>query len=53
MLGRLVNRLHDGALTSEQAHLFSFDAGNLASGRYILRATGERFMVNQNITLLK
>lgn len=53
MLGRFVARLNDGVLSKEQAHLFSFDASNLASGRYILRATGERFVTNQNITLVK
>ncbi|MFK7848309.1 MAG: T9SS type A sorting domain-containing protein [Rhodothermales bacterium] len=53
MLGRFVARLHDGELTPGQGHLFSFDAANLASGKYLLRATGEKFISNQNITLLK
>ncbi len=53
MLGRFVAQVHDGELRGEQAHLFTFDASNLASGRYILRAVGQRFVVDKNITLVK
>ncbi|MEM8484911.1 MAG: T9SS type A sorting domain-containing protein [Bacteroidota bacterium] len=53
MLGRFVAQVHNGELGGEQAHLFTFDASSLASGRYLLRAVGERFVVDQNITLIK
>lgn len=53
MLGRQVAQLYDGILEANQGHLFSFDASNLASGRYILRATGEQFVASQRLTLVK
>ena len=53
MLGRSVAVIHDGALSASQAHLFSFDASDLASGRYILNASGERFTASENIVLVK
>lgn len=53
MLGRQVATLHNGPLSSQQAHLFSFDASNLASGRYVLRAHGESFTADQTLTLVK
>ena len=53
LLGRSVALVHDGQLAGSQGHLFSFDASELASGKYILKATGERFSASQNVTLLK
>ena len=52
MLGRLVSLIHDGELSENQAHLFSFDASTLASGRYLLRATGEHFVKTKNLTVV-
>ncbi len=53
MLGRFVSLVHDGELAKDQGHLFTFDASTLASGRYLLRATGERFITNQHLMLVK
>ncbi len=53
MLGRQVASIHNGPLTSRQTHLFTFDASNLASGRYILRARGDSFTTDQTLTLVK
>ena len=53
MLGRSVAKVHEGLLDANQQHLFTVDADNLASGRYIIQATGEKFRASHNITLLK
>lgn len=53
MLGRHVQTLHQGALQAGDAHLFSFEASNLPSGRYFIRAIGEYFNQSQTVTLLK
>ena len=53
MLGRSVAKVHEGLLDANQQHLFTVDADDLASGRYIIQATGEKFKASHNITLLK
>ncbi|MCH7639915.1 MAG: T9SS type A sorting domain-containing protein [Bacteroidetes bacterium] len=52
-LGQRVAVLHDGLLTSRGTHPFTFDAGSLPSGIYLLRVTGETFAATRTMTLLK
>ncbi|MCH7977253.1 MAG: T9SS type A sorting domain-containing protein, partial [Bacteroidetes bacterium] len=52
-LGQRVAVLHDGLLTSRGTHPFTFDAGSLPSGVYLLRVTGETFAATRTMTLLK
>lgn len=53
MLGRRVQQLYSGPLNAAEARIFSLDAGDLPSGRYVLRASGEYFSSDQTITLVK
>ena len=53
MQGRHIQTLHQGALSPSEAHLFTFEASNLPSGRYFIRAVGEFFNQSQTVTLLK
>ena len=52
-LGRRVATLHDGALAAGTAHAFTVDGRGLASGLYMVRATGETFTATRRVTLLK
>jgi len=45
--------LFDGVLEEESTRAFTFEAGALPSGLYLIRAAGERFVASQTITLLK
>ena len=53
MLGRQVQTLYQGILAPSEAHRFTFEAGNLPSGRYFIRAVGQYFTKSQTVTLLK
>lgn len=53
LLGRVVATLHDGPLTANEAHTFTFDAAPLPSGVYLYRASGETFTATRTVTLLK
>lgn len=53
MLGRHVQTLYEGALSPGEAHLFTFEASSLPSGRYYIRAVGESFTSSQSVMLLK
>jgi hypothetical protein len=53
LLGRRRAMLHDGFLSSGDAHAFRFDAAGLPSGPYLVRATGERFVATRPVTLLR
>ncbi len=53
MLGRHVQTLYQGTLSPSEAHQFTFEANNLPSGRYFIRAVGEFFNQSQTVTLLK
>lgn len=53
MQGRMMGLLHSGALGSQEAHQFTIDGSQWASGNYIVRAVGESFNSSQLITLLK
>ena len=52
-LGRRVALLHEGALEAGREHRFTFEANGLASGVYLVRATGEAFTQARRVTLLK
>ena len=51
--GRLISVIHRGALTAQTSHRFTIDGSNLASGKYLIRATGEAFTASKSVTLLK
>ena len=53
LLGRQVQTLYTGELAASEAHQFTFQASNLPSGRYFIRAVGEYFNNTQTVTLLK
>jgi len=52
-LGRLVTVLHDGPLAGGRVHRFSFEAGTLPSGAYIIRVDGETIHTARSVTLVK
>jgi FG-GAP-like repeat len=53
MQGRMITLLHSGNLEGEQPHAFRMNGGDWASGKYIIRAVGERFESSRIVTLLK
>ncbi len=53
LLGRSVAMIQDGVLGADEEHVFSFDAGRLASGRYVLRVQGETFVTSRTLALAK
>lgn len=53
LLGRRVALLHDGLLEAGPDHRFTFDAAHLPSGRYLIRATGDRFAEQMSVVLTK
>ena len=53
IVGRRVSVLHDGTLSAGRIHQFTFDAGSLPSGTYVLRATGSSDIKQQILTLVK
>jgi len=52
-LGRRIDVLQDGLLPGRGTRTFTFDAGSLPSGVYLLRVTGETFAATRTMTLLK
>ena len=52
-LGRRVALLHDGDLAPGLTHTFTFDGAGLASGTYLLRVSGERFVETRPLMLVK
>lgn len=52
-LGRAVATLFEGPMAAQTMYRFTFEAGFLSSGVYIIRASGETFADTQQITLLK
>ena len=51
--GRLVQRLYDDTMEQNQPRLFAFDGSNLASGRYLLKVTGEHFNSSRPLIMSK
>ena len=52
-LGRPIDVLLDELLPGRGTRTFTFDAGSLPSGVYLLRVTGETFAATRTMTLLK
>lgn len=53
LLGRLVADLHDGYLEADATRTFTFEAGALPSGLYLIRIQGERFAIGQAALLTR
>ena len=53
LLGRQVAMLHDGELVPDLTYTFTFDGAGLASGTYLLRVEGGRFVETRRLMLLK
>ncbi len=51
--GQRVGLLFDGTLEANLEKELRFDAGNLPSGSYLIRATGEHEIATQSVTLVK
>ncbi|MEM6648460.1 MAG: choice-of-anchor Q domain-containing protein, partial [Bacteroidota bacterium] len=52
-LGREVERVFEGELAATRSHAFSVDGSNWASGVYVVRVRGERFVQSQMVSLVK
>jgi subtilisin-like proprotein convertase family protein len=52
-LGRNVATLFEGTLPANESRAFTFEASNLPSGIYLIRAVGEQFTQTQRVTLAK
>ncbi|HYE96936.1 MAG TPA: T9SS type A sorting domain-containing protein [Rubricoccaceae bacterium] len=52
-LGRQVATLFNGTMEANQNHAFTFEANNLPSGLYVIRAVGETFSDARSVTLLR
>ena len=50
---RRVRTLYQGDMVAEQARAFVFEAGDLPSGLYLIRATGEAFTATRRVVLVK
>ncbi len=53
LLGQPVKQLFEGTLEAGQSQTFTFEAGELPSGIYLYRVTGENFTATRQVTLLK
>jgi hypothetical protein len=53
LTGRKVQTLHNGQLAGQTTHAFTFDGRNLASGKYLVRVTGEGFATTKMLTMVK
>ncbi|MEM1270026.1 MAG: choice-of-anchor Q domain-containing protein [Bacteroidota bacterium] len=51
--GRHVQVLHDGTLPAQETRTFRFNAENLPSGTYLIRATGASFAATRVATLMR
>jgi len=50
---RRVRTLYQGDMVAEQARAFVFEAADLPSGLYLIRATGEAFITTRRVMLVK
>lgn len=53
VLGIPVERLFSGIMEANETRTFIFDAGDLPSGIYLYRVSGENFTATRQMTLLK
>ena len=52
-LGQQVARIFDDVIASGQQESLTFEAGNLPSGLYMVRITGDQFVTTRRVSLLK
>jgi subtilisin-like proprotein convertase family protein len=52
-IGRQVATLFQGSLPANESRTLTFEAANLPSGTYMIRAVGDNFQQTQRVTLLK
>ena len=53
VLGQRVASLHEGILTGQSTHAFTFEATNQPSGLYLIQVTGEQFVETRQVVLMK
>ncbi|MEX0600602.1 MAG: T9SS type A sorting domain-containing protein, partial [Rhodothermales bacterium] len=53
MLGRRLRVLYDGSVSEGALHTITVDGAGLASGIYLLRATGRSFSVTRTVTFVR
>ena len=53
VLGRRAALLHEGPLLADEAHRFTIEGDNLASGVYLYRVVGETFAEAKRVVLIK
>jgi hypothetical protein len=53
LTGRKVQTLHNGQLAGQTTHSFTFNGNGLASGKYLVRVTGEGFATTKIFTMVK
>lgn len=53
LLGREVAVLYEGSLSAHRSQAVTFDGAGLASGLYLIKATGEAFVVTRKVALKK
>lgn len=49
VLGQRVRTLHDGRLSADDVHRFSFEGDNLTPGIYLYRVTGDDFSLTRRV----
>jgi len=53
LLGREVALLHEGVLAAGVSQTFTFEAGRLPTGQYLIRVVGESFVASRGVVLVK
>ncbi|MBX2822897.1 MAG: T9SS type A sorting domain-containing protein [Rhodothermaceae bacterium] len=53
VLGQRVASLHEGILTGQSTHAFTFEATSQPSGLYLIQVTGEQFVETRQVVLMK
>ena len=53
VLGQRVATLHEGLLSGQSTHGFTFEASNQPSGLYLIQVTGEQFVETRQVVLMK
>lgn len=53
LLGQEVQTLYTGLMAAQQDRIFTFDAGTLPSGIYLIQVRGEQFIETQQVVLMK
>ena len=53
LMGRVVQFMHEGPLTGNVAHTFTFEGGVLPGGVYLYHASGEVFQESRTVVLTR